>query len=302
MPDNVGAFLVPPALRPGAVVRIIAPSGPFDVELFERGVQWLGERYEVQIAEGCLARNGFLAGPDELRRSSLEAALAAPVDAIIAARGGYGATRIAHRVDWTQLQRSPKWLVGFSDVTALHLEALAVGVCSLHAENVAGLGRASAVAQDEWRLALEEPTRAHSLSGLSGWHSGAAEGPLCGGNLTVLFAVHAAGRLRLPRGAVLALEDITEAPYRVDRMLTALIIAGAFDGVAGVVLGDFTDCAAGTHGVPVEAVLQERLAELRVPILAGLEFGHGARNRPLPFGQRARVDANQGRLELGLLP
>lgn len=299
----MGAFLVPPALRPGSAVRIIAPSGPFDVELFERGAQWLSERYEIHIAEGCLARSGYLAGPDELRRSSLEAALAAPdVHAIIAARGGYGATRITHRVDWTQLQRTPKWLVGFSDVTALHLEALAAGVCSLHAENVAGLGRASAGARDEWRLALEEPTRAHSVSGLSGWHSGTAEGPLCGGNLTVLFAVHAAGRLRLPPGAVLALEDITEAPYRVDRMLTALLIAGAFDEVAGVVVGDFTDCGAGVHGVPVEAVLQERLAELRVPVLAGVEFGHGARNRPLPFGQRARLDATQGHLELALPP
>jgi muramoyltetrapeptide carboxypeptidase len=129
---------------------------------------------------------------------------------------------------------------------------------------------------------------------LAAWHGGSATGPLIGGNLTVLFACAAAGRLSVPSGAILLIEDIGEAPYRIDRMLSALLSGGALDRVAAVVVGDFVDCVPGRYGVPAESVLRERLAELRVPVVAGAPIGHGRRNDPVVLGANARVDAGAG--------
>ncbi len=300
-PGPSATLAVPRALFPGARVRVIAPSGPFDRALFFRGVGWLSERYRVTVGAHALERAGFLAGSDEARLSDLDEALADPaLSAIVAARGGYGAGRIAHRARWSALREHPKWLVGFSDVTLLHLEALRVGVASLHAQNAAGLGRADAHARDEWLAALEHPCEPRTLRGSAAIGLRSARGPLVGGNLTMLFTACAAGRLSLPRGAIVAIEDVTEAPYRVDRMLTALLVAGVFEHVSAVVVGDFTDCAPGRHGVAVESVLEERLAALGVPVLFGLPFGHGRPNAPLPLGLSAELDPAQRALRVGL--
>ncbi len=292
--------LVPPALRPGDAVRVIAPSSPFDQELFFAGVDWLSQRYRVELADHVLSRSGFLAGTDAERLADLDDALGARhVAAIVAARGGHGAVRIAHRANWGALQQHPKWLVGFSDVTLLHLEALRVGVCVLHAENVAGLGRAEASARASWLQALEQPEVPRALRGTHAIQPGVAQGRLFGGNLTMLFTALATGRLELPTGCILVLEDVTETSYRIDRMLTALAIGGAFTSIGGLALGDFTDCPPGPHGVPVEQVLSERLAGLGIPVVAGFGFGHGRSNAPLTLGGPARLDAETLRLTLG---
>lgn len=293
-------MIVPPALRPGDRVRVVAPSGPFDRTLVLRGLGWLRERYDVHFGPGVFERSGYLAGTDERRARELGEALDDPAArAIVATRGGYGLTRIAHALDLRPLRDRPKWLVGFSDITALHVEAQRVGVASLHAQNLAGLGRGDAAGRNAWLDALEHPYRPRAFSGLSIWRDGAARGPAAGGNLTVLSACAAAGRLRLPTGCVLFLEDVGEAPYRVDRMLSALLAAGAFDRVAACIVGDFTDAPPGRYGVPIDEVLRERLLALRVPVLAGFPAGHGRRNEPLHLGLNARVGQTAGTVELG---
>lgn len=297
---GVRDFQLPPALAPGDRIRLIAPSSPFDRTLFFRGAGFLAERYRVELAANVLRRRGFLAGEDAARLHDLNEALEDPgVKAIVSARGGYGAGRIAADANFGALLRAPKWLVGFSDVTLLHQEAQRVGFCSVHGENAAGLGRAHHAARSLWVETLEAPARARRYDNLACVHPGRASGPLIGGNLTLLFTAQAAGRLYLPRGAILALEDVTEQSYRIDRMLTALLQSGALDEVAGIVLGDFTDCSPGVHRVPVELVLAERLTTLAIPIVTGVPFGHGARNDPLVLGQPATIDALEGRLTLG---
>ena len=293
-------LIVPRPLRPGDRVRVIAVSSPFDRALFFRGVGFLAERYRVEMAPGILTQRGFLAGSDEQRLEALDEALADPdIGAVIAARGGYGALRIAHRAGWSKLVSAPKWIVGFSDVTSLHVEAQRHGVCSLHADNAGGLGRGDFHARARFVAALEAPTSERCFSALRTIVPGKVEGPLVGGNLTVLFSAHAAGRLRLPPGCVLFLEDVQEASYRIDRMLSALLVAGALDPVAGVVLGDFTDCSPRPHGVTVEEVLRERLGVLGVPAAAGLPAGHGPINHPLTLGLSALLDAAAGTLRVG---
>jgi muramoyltetrapeptide carboxypeptidase len=260
---------------------------------------WLSERYRLSFDRDLFERTGYLAGSDERRLLELDARLRDPeLGAIIVARGGYGLGRIAHRADWAALRRAPKWLVGFSDATVLHVEALRVGVASLHAHNTAGLGRGDARRREYLRDALEEPELRRVRRGLVTWAPGTAEGPLVGGNLTVLFSCLASGRLRFPPGAVLVIEDVTEQAYRVDRMLTALSVSGSLDRVRGVVVGDFTDCPP-SRGVTVEETLRERLLSLGVPVAAGLPFGHTEMNEPFVLGPTARLDASAGTLVTG---
>jgi muramoyltetrapeptide carboxypeptidase len=277
---------------------VIAPSGPFDRALVLRGLGWLAQRYDVKFGDSLFEREGYLAGPDPRRLSELNGALRDPdARAIVATRGGYGLTRIAQAIDTRALRDHPKWVVGFSDVTALHVEAQRAGVASLHAHNVAGLGRGDFRARSRWLEALEHPEAPRHFAGLTKVRGGTASGSLSGGNLTVLFACAAARRLCIPRGSILLLEDVGEAPYRVDRMLSALLVSGALDGVAGVILGSFTDAPPGRYGVAVEDVLRERLEQLAVPVVSGFPAGHGALNESVHLGLPARLDGNLGTVD-----
>jgi muramoyltetrapeptide carboxypeptidase len=288
-------MILPSPLRPGSRVHVIAPSSPFDRCLVLRGLGWLSERFRVTFRSDLFTRSGFLAGSDERRLQELSEALLDPqIDAVVTARGGHGLLRIIQAVPFGVLVERPKWLVGFSDPTALHLEATRVGVASMHAANVAGLGRADGRARREWLMALEDPESPRTYHGEK-WSNGCVRGPLVGGNLTLLTLAAAAGRLSLPDGCILALEEVTEASYRVDRMLAVLQLGGHLDRVAGFALGHFTDCSPGPFRVGVECVLRDHLPTLR-PTVAQLEFGHAMPNRPLTLGAPALLDANRGLL------
>lgn len=294
-------MILPPPLCPGDTVVVVAPASPFEPVLAWVGMGWLARRYRVRFERGLFARTGYLAGSDERRQEELARALVDPdVKAILAARGGYGALRFAHAIDWSELARRPRWLVGFSDITALHVEAARVGVASLHAPHVTSLGRGDARARESFVRSLEHPSEPWALRDLTTLRAGSAEGPLYGGNLTVMHACAAAGRLAVPEGCVLLLEDVTERPYRIDRMLATLEVGGHLARAAAIVLGDFTDCNPGPDRVTVEQVLRERLPRLGVPVVAGAPIGHGARNEPVVLGAAARVVAGEGGGEVTL--
>ncbi len=292
--DRVVEFASPPLVGPDSVIRVIAPSGPFDLERFEAGVAFLRQRYEVRYDDPTIhCRDGFLAGDDERRLKELRDALMDPeAVALVAARGGYGATRLLDRLHVDEIRRANKWLVGFSDVTALHALWARAATRSLHGPMVAWLGSASDLARAQWIAALEGTHP--PIDDL--WSLGTdavAEGHLVGGNLAVLAAL--AGTPHTPplTGAILFLEEVGEAPYRIDRMLTTLRQAGWFDRVHGVLLGDFTACV-GRHGVKVTDVLVDRLGNLGLVVLGGAHCGHGPLNRSLPFGAHTRLDTRSG--------
>ena len=184
------------------------------------------------------------------------------------ARGDFGCQRVVDLVDWSRLARAePKILVGFSDVTALHAAvATRLGLASLHAHVVTSLGGATDDSAAQVRRMLVEPEKiddllaGHEVQTVQG---GTAEGPLVGGNLALLTADLATPYARPATGAIAVLEDIEEPPYRLDRLLTQLLRSGWFEGVAGVVLGAFTDC--GDPSV-VDALFAARLAPLGVPV------------------------------------
>lgn len=282
----------PPALVPGDRVAVVAPSSPFPRGELWRGLAWLRQRYRLRMSAGALEHDGYLAGTDSRRAAELARAVEDPeVKAIVAARGGYGAMRIVDRLPWDALVARPKWLVGFSDVTVLHAMSWRVGVGSVHGPNVTGLGRTVTPAiRAAWSRAVERPSATHAWAGLRVLRAGRAAGPVIGGNLSLLHALAAAGRLAVPPGAVLALEDVTESPYRVDRMLTSLRLGGHLAAVAAIVLGGFDRCAPGADGRTVEEVLADRVTDLGVPVLAGAPFGHGAHNEAFVLGSPVRVE------------
>ncbi|GAB4197260.1 MAG: LD-carboxypeptidase [Sandaracinaceae bacterium] len=286
-------FAKPDALYPGARVRLIAPSGVFDRALFDAGVARLSTRYDVVFDEGIFATKGFLAGDDARRAAELEDAIADPLcQAIVCARGGYGAMRIVPRVPLARLARRPTLLVGFSDVTALHVAWQRARVTSIHGPMVATLGKLDETLFARWIRRIEGEV-SPAVEGLRTVVEGEAEGILIGGNLSILHALEGTPHSAHTIGRVLFLEDVGEAPYRVDRMLTTLRLSGFFDGVRAIVLGAFTKSTPGPDGTPVEDVLAERLGDLGVPVVAGLPAGHVDDNLELPFGVAVRVEAGR---------
>lgn len=294
-------------MAPGDRVAIVAPAGPFSRDELFRGLAWLGTRYQLRLSSRVLDRCGYLAGDDGARAAELASALGDPdVRAIVCARGGYGVMRILDALPWDAAASDPKWLVGFSDVTALHLSLGRRGIASVHGPNVTGLGRSISAAERLRLLDVLEGRPVAPWDGLEIVHGGvdrgdgssAAAGPVFGGNLALVEAMAAAGRLEVPPGAVVLLEDVTERPYRIDRMLTSLALGGHLARAAAVVFGQFTQCDPGPDGVTVAEVLRERTAALGVPVLAGAPFGHGAPNLAFVHGGGARVElgALHGRL------
>jgi muramoyltetrapeptide carboxypeptidase len=284
----------PPPLRPGSLVAVVAPASPFARDELFRGLAWLRTRYVLQLSSSILERTGYTAGSDARRASELAAAMTAPeVAAVICARGGYGAMRILDELPWAAFAARPRWLVGFSDVTALHVAANAHGVCTLHGPNVTGLGRSITAGERLSLVDALEGRPAAAWTGLDVIHGTAAlaaRGPLVGGNLSLVASMAAGGRLSLPRGAILALEDVTERPYRLDRMLTSLRLGGHFAGLSAIVLGGFTQCEPGPDGVTALEVLGDRTAGLGIPVVASAPFGHGAPNRAFVLGAIAELE------------
>jgi len=269
---------------------VVAPSSPFPRTQFLAGLAWVAQRYDVALHAGAFSRTGYLAGDDARRAEELARAMRDPsVRAILVARGGYGATRIVERLPWADFARAPKWIAGFSDVTALHVKALAHGVACVHACNVTGLGKASPKARATWMSAMERPGAPRSWRDLRAIRAGDARGVLFGGNLALLCAMAAARALVVPDGAIVLLEDVTERPYRVDRMLTSLLEGGHLAKASAIVFGDFTQCDPGPDGVTIDDVLAERSRDLGIPVYANAPFGHGERNEAFTLGAMATL-------------
>ena len=288
------------ALRPGDVSGVAAPAGPVDGERLRRGVAEL-ERlgFGVRLADGVLERRGFTAGSVDTRVDQLHDLFADPgVAAIACARGGAGVLQLLPHLGRELLRANPKLLVGYSDITLLHLELGGLGIPSLHGPMVAreladgeeGYDRASL-----WHgLTGAGAPYASQPDDLVALQGGSGEGVLRGGCLSLLAA--AAGTPWALRGSdeptLLFIEDVDERPYRIDRMLRQLRASGALQGVRGVVFGDMKGCAPSFHDdYSLEDVLLEALAGLDVPVALGLSSGHTTHpGITLPLGVRARLE------------
>jgi|SRR5215469_5018105 len=284
-----------PALRPGDPVVAIAPASPFDRVSFEAGVEVIGRRYQVRYDPGVLTRYRYLAGSDERRLGELTAALAdAKVRAVFCARGGYGMMRLLPALEGIPLAAKP--VIGFSDITALHQLLQRHRLVSIHGPVLTQLSRLDARTHARLFELLESTAPAADLIGEETYVGGVAEGPLLGGNLSVLTRLLGTPFLAPLAGAILLLEDVGERPYRLDRMWTHLALAGVFRQVRGIVLGEFTGCEEKEADYSSGDVLRELAARTGLPCAAGFPIGHGPENQPVPLGTRVRLDAGSRRL------
>jgi len=278
------------------VAVVAASSALDDPDRLEAGLAVLASWGLTALdGDGRQRRWGYLAGTDRERHADLTPAASAPL--LACARGGWGAARLLEQ----EIQWQPGWLLGFSDVTALLWARLAAGMDGgIHGPLLTTLANEPDWSQQRLRDLLfgQHPAPIQGRS----WRSGVAQGPLVVANLTV--ASHLLGSPHVPdlNGAILVLEDVGEAPYRLDRMLTHWRLLGLLQNLAGLAFGRFSDCEDGDRERPGFShidVLQERTADLAIPILDGLPVGHGAGgNAALPLGRIAELDGDRGLLSL----
>lgn len=290
--------IFPRGLRRGDVVALVAPAGPTSLELLDRAAAELADwGLVVKRLDSVRPVRKYLADTDRRRAELFQAAWTDPsVAAVIAARGGYGTQRMLDLLDWAKLRAAgPKVFAGSSDLTALHQAIAAhLGLPTLFSPMPAATFW-DEEAKRHLHRALWAPGEEAVLTGLETVVPGIARGVLTGGTLSILAAGVGTPEYRPPEDAIAVFEDVGEAPYRIDRLLTQLLRSGWFARVNGIALGSWTRC--GDPG-EVRAVLLDRLGPLGVPIAGELRFGHCPGAVTLPFGGRAVLDAEAGTLTL----
>ncbi|MBM7774593.1 muramoyltetrapeptide carboxypeptidase [Actinokineospora baliensis] len=294
----------PPRLRRGSTVAVVAPSGPVDAALLAEGIAVL-ESWDltVKVGEHVLDRHPklpYLAGSDSCRAADFERAWCDPeVEAVICARGGYGGQRVLDLLDWSELAKAgPKIFAGSSDATCLH-DAIGtrLGLATLFTPMIAGT-LFDTDARRHLQDTLFYPESVKRLIGPSTATAGhgVARGITVGGNLSLITAgLGVADHHPPPDGAILLLEDVNEAPYRIDRMLTQLLRAGWFTGVSGIALGSWVGCGSLEE---IYTVTEDLLGGLGLPMVWELGFGHCPGQLTIPLGVEAILDADDGTLTI----
>jgi muramoyltetrapeptide carboxypeptidase len=291
----------PPQLLPGDLIQIVAPASHFDRARFDRGVEVLrGLGFRVTWREDLFDQKRFLAGEDTRRADELHEAFENDdVRGVFCARGGYGSGRLIPHLDPSAFREHPKVFVGFSDITLLlNWIHQTTDLVTFHGPMVTGRMSEGLTPADQASLervtGQAEPAGGVHAPGAEGWVPGDDAGPLVGGSLSMLASAAGTPAQVRARGGVVFLEDVGEKPYRLDRMLTQLRQSGFFDGVRGLILGDFTACD--NEADPETGwkdILKELALELGVPTVVGIPAGHGPENRTLPLGARVRVDGDR---------
>jgi muramoyltetrapeptide carboxypeptidase len=294
---------------PGGTIGIVAPAGPISHDGLEQGLSRLHAwGYRTIVGDAVLEQRGYLAGSDAARAADFNRIWGdSQVDAVLCARGGYGVMRMLEGIDWDLVRRQPKFFCGFSDITALHLAIeREAGLVTFHGPMAVAFGAAERYNGDGLKAALQSAAPLGTVA----WpeapapvivNGGVAEGWLIGGNLTLLTAM-----LGTPWGPdftdrIVLIEEVDEYPYKVDRMLSQLLLAGKLQRAAGVLFGDSPTCMHGPEGKPsltLLEVLDDLLRPLGIPVLYGFPCGHTEFRATLPFGVTARLDAGAGTLTI----
>ncbi len=319
MPSSVPLPVTKPArIKPGDTIGLIEPASasddPFDISLVEEAIRAMG--LVPKRGKHLLNRYGYLAGADKDRASDVNAMFAdKDVKAIFAVRGGWGCARLLPYLDFATIRANPKLLIGYSDITALHMAIAAqAGSVTIHGPNAGSAwGKASVASFKEVAFdgglplyknplatddrLVQRKFRTQTITG------GKAQGRLLGGNLTVLSALTGSPYLPSFKGAILFIEDVDEAEYRIDRMLTTLGLAGILGQLSGVAFGQCTDChpnqgGGGFGSFTLSSVLRQHLQPLGIPAYQGAWFGHISDQFSIPQNVMAEIDADAGTLRL----
>ncbi|MBP7459961.1 MAG: LD-carboxypeptidase [Candidatus Delongbacteria bacterium] len=308
-------MLKPASLHPGDTIGIVSlaspPFRPSAVEEGKRNLEKMG--FKVVLTPGIGDVNRYLAGSDQARLDAFHQLIADPtVKAIMSTRGGYGSSRLLPKLDFDLLKKNPKIIIGYSDITSI-LTAVTrkLGLATFYGPMLTSdlTDSVSSYSTDFLmnllchRKCPLDITAYPDQSKAIVYHGGKAEGELIGGCLTLLTYTMGTPYEIDTRGRILFIEEIDEAPYKLDGMLTHLINAGKFQECAGVVFGELVDCNPRNSGYPMgsfhyEEVIQERLGNLGIPVIGNLCFGHGSHKATLPLGIRASLDTAEAKLSI----
>ena len=283
----------PQRLKKGDAVGIVAPASHFDLDTFHKGVAVLESMGFNPVMDGGLyEKEEYFAGPDEHRADLINRYFSdEKIKAIICARGGFGSIRVLSLLDFQSIQANPKCFVGFSDITAvLSVLSQKCGFTVFHGPNVTTLAKATQKTKDAFysALATDRSVRMKAQKRFI-LKPGTATGQVAGGNLTTLCHLLSTPYQPDFTDRLLLLEDTGEAPYRIDRMLTQMKLAGCFDGIVGLVLGTFRGCGRKDE---IYRIVLDAFQEYDIPILAGLPVGHGQSNLMVPMGLTATMDTD----------
>jgi muramoyltetrapeptide carboxypeptidase len=299
-----------PALLPDGTIGIVALAGPIDREAFDRGCARLREMgYRVVWDESIFSRDGYFAGSLERRVREFHEMWARPdVNAVMCARGGYGCNYLLPHLDLESILRTPKIFIGYSDVTLLqtYLNDV-IGLVSFQGPMLTGdFAKPDAVHEPSWLSALQGTSpwtlESGDQTGMRPLVSGHATGKLYGGCLSILVTTLGTPYEIRTDGTILLLEDLGEPPYRIDRMLRHLKLAGKLDGVRGIVFGEMPDCETPHQQYTLERVVSRIVGDLGVPVAYGLRFGHTTRqNITLPIGVQAELEVTSDTARLTII-
>jgi len=291
------SILIPARLKPGDKIGVVAPASPFNLKAFNHGIRVLEKMgFNLKVPEKVFEKLGYLAGTDAERAGGINSLFGdKTVRGIVCARGGYGSLRLLPLLDYSTIRNNPKVFVGFSDVTALlTVFYVRCGLVGFHGPMVTTLADATQKACKDLygAVASAEKIRLKS-SHAEVIRAGKASGPVLGGNLTTLAHLLKTPYTPVFKDHILILEEINEAPARVDRMLTQMKLAGCFKNLAGVVLGSFKKCGKKKE---IYEIAADIFRSAKFPVLAGFGFGHVRGNPTIPVGMRATLDTDLSQL------
>ncbi|PUA31837.1 MAG: LD-carboxypeptidase [Zestosphaera tikiterensis] len=294
-------YVRPKALKKGDVIGFVAPARPVEPSKLERAVRFVeGFGFKVKVGRSCYLRHGYLAGEDGVRASDLMNMFVDPeVSAVFAVRGGYGSLRLLNLLDYGLISKNPKVLLGYSDITALHIALnQKAGLITFHGPMPTVEFISEELDEVTKEYLIKALTTSEPLGEIAGEEmlvKGFAEGEVVGGNLSLIVSTLGTPYEIDTKGKILVLEEVNEKPYRVDRMLTQLRLSGKLDQAAGIVLGHFTNCETDNpeESLTLNQVFEEVLKPLNKPILKGVKFGHGKPNITIPLGVKASIDPKE---------
>ncbi|MDG5798958.1 LD-carboxypeptidase [Marinilabiliaceae bacterium ANBcel2] len=290
-------MIYPPFLKKDDLVALITPSGKTTIVVVERASNFIKELgYKVVTGDNVLSSFNQFGGTDQERIDDLNKVISSPdIKAVWCTRGGHGTLRICDKVDFTPLKNNPKWLIGFSDITVLHSKLQKeAGLVSVHGPMALNLEKPdieNTGVLNLWNL-LKGDIPDYNLPYNSYNRTGSAEGELVGGNLTLLNSLKGSRYDFDPKGKILFLEDLGEKLYHVDRMIQGFKLAGKFEGLKGLVIGQMTEMSDGetpfgrdAHGIIVDAV-----KEYGFPVISNFNAGHDRQNEPVIMGAKVKID------------
>jgi muramoyltetrapeptide carboxypeptidase len=298
-------MITPPTLKKGDLIYITAPAKATDTASVLYTKDFLEQKgFRVLLSEHCLGTYRYFSGTDEERTSDMQFGIDHPeVKAILCARGGYGCVRIVDQINWANMLREPRWVIGFSDITVFHHRLMKLGVQSIHGSMPLNFEKNSPEALDTMLGILQGATPEITCAGNEFNQQGEANGTLIGGNLSIVFSLLGTDDAYSFDDSILFLEDLAEQLYHLDRMFFALKKTGALGKIKGLIIGGMTDLEDTDNptGLTIDEIVSHHFRYTKIPICYDFPIGHFSDNRSVIIGATVKLKVDETSTQLSYL-